>query len=94
MQNDDIMLAVRSGTRVWCKRCTAVVAVRNSDKRFLKCGAGHKIYSVTVALSLSTDDDETPMRLMPPLHCWPPYAVDDMEAERHTANRAMLAVAE
>lgn len=86
------MIALRSGSLIWCKGCSAVVPMRNYGKRWLKCHLGHRTNSITVALSLSTDDDETPMRLMPPIHCWPPYAVEDMETERHEASKNILVV--
>lgn len=86
------MIALRSGSLIWCKGCSAVVPMRNYGKRWLKCQLGHRTNSITVALSLSTDDDETPMRLLPPIHCWPSYAVEDMETERHEASKNILVV--
>lgn len=92
MQSDDLLIAVRSGSLVWCRGCGAVVPVRNYGKRWLKCQKDHRINSITVALALSTDDDEVPMRLLPPIHCWPPYAVEDMEAERYEASKTIMTV--
>lgn len=86
------MIALRSGSLIWCKGCSAVVPMRNYGKRWLKCQLGHRTNSITVALSLSTDDDEQPMRLLPPIHCWPPYAVEDMEQERTTKALLVLQV--
>lgn len=61
--------------------------MRNSDKRFLRCKQGHRINAITVAIALSTDDDETPIRLLPPLHCRPIYWRAVTEAERLAALR-------
>lgn len=87
------MLAVRSGSLVYCRRCRAAVPVRNHDKRYLRCDKRHMINSITVALSLSTDDDEQPIRLLPPLHCRPLYWLEEMEVEREAASRGLLEVA-
>ena len=92
MLSDEIMIAVRAGSLIWCKGCGKATPVRNNGKRWLKCQAGHRQNAITAALMLSTDDDETPMRLVPPLHCWPPYAVEDMEAERTEASKMILVV--
>src|SRR5688500_13088588 len=82
VREDEILIAVRSGTLIWCKGCYAVVPVRNKGKRWLICKAGHRLNSISVAMSLSTDDDETPSRILPPLQCRPAYWLDEMEQER------------
>ena len=73
---------MRAGTLVYCRPCDAARPSHSEGRRWITCDRGHRQNSLSVGIMLSTDDEETPIRLVPPMHCRPAYQLEEDEMRR------------